>query len=86
MFALGDLFAFVFTPDTTFYAMFAFPIGRIYTNALLNTLNARMTFHERDQESDLAEHGQTMARHSMSGHTRCCRQNLRMLQILSRIN
>jgi hypothetical protein len=32
MFALGDLFSFVFAPRTTFYAMFAYPIGRIYTN------------------------------------------------------
>ncbi|KAJ7754606.1 hypothetical protein B0H16DRAFT_1542943 [Mycena metata] len=52
MFALGDLFAFAFAPETTFYAMFAFPIGRIYTNTLLNTLNARVTFYKRDQESE----------------------------------
>lgn len=33
IFALGDLFAFVFLRNTTtFYAMFAYPIGRIYTN------------------------------------------------------
>jgi hypothetical protein len=31
-FALADLFSFVFFRDTNLYAMFAFPIGRIYTN------------------------------------------------------
>ncbi|KAF7360546.1 hypothetical protein MVEN_00785700 [Mycena venus] len=51
MFALGDLFSFVFASNTTFYAMFAYPIGRIYTNTLLDTLNARMLFHRMDQES-----------------------------------
>jgi hypothetical protein len=33
VFALADLFSFVFFRDTNLYAMFAFPIGRIYTNA-----------------------------------------------------
>lgn len=32
IFALGDLFSFLFADDTYFYAMFAFPLGRIYTN------------------------------------------------------
>ncbi|KAF7360577.1 hypothetical protein MVEN_00789000 [Mycena venus] len=41
LFALGDLFSFVFFRNTNLYAMFAFPIGRIYTNTLLHTLNAR---------------------------------------------
>ncbi|KAJ6459727.1 hypothetical protein C8R47DRAFT_1226546 [Mycena vitilis] len=41
LFALADLFAFVFWRNTNLYAMFAFPIGRIYTNTLLHTLNAR---------------------------------------------
>ncbi|KAJ7282643.1 hypothetical protein C8J57DRAFT_1295964 [Mycena rebaudengoi] len=40
-FALGDLFSFAFFRNTNLYAMFAFPIGRIYTNTLLHTLNAR---------------------------------------------
>ncbi|KAJ7104448.1 hypothetical protein B0H15DRAFT_766897 [Mycena belliarum] len=40
-FALADLFSFVFFRETNLYAMFAFPIGRIYTNTLLHTLNAR---------------------------------------------
>lgn len=31
-FALGDLFSFVLHRDTYLYAMFAYPIGRIYTN------------------------------------------------------
>ncbi|KAJ7131449.1 hypothetical protein C8R44DRAFT_612892 [Mycena epipterygia] len=40
-FALADLFFFVFFRTTNIWAMFAFPIGRIYTNTLLHTLNAR---------------------------------------------
>ncbi|KAF8994563.1 hypothetical protein BDQ17DRAFT_1331047 [Cyathus striatus] len=40
-FALGDLFSFRFLAETNFYAMFSYPIGRIYTNTLMDTLNAR---------------------------------------------
>jgi hypothetical protein len=32
IFALADLFSFLLHRDTNLYAMFAFPIGRIYTN------------------------------------------------------
>ena len=32
IFALADLFSFVLHRDTLLYAMFAYPIGRIYTN------------------------------------------------------
>ncbi|KAJ7711414.1 hypothetical protein B0H14DRAFT_3020904, partial [Mycena olivaceomarginata] len=32
IFALGDLFSFIFAPHTSFHSMFAYPIGRIYTN------------------------------------------------------
>ena len=32
MFALADLFSFVLHRDTLLYAMFAYPIGRIYSN------------------------------------------------------
>ncbi|KAG6889488.1 hypothetical protein C0992_004993 [Termitomyces sp. T32_za158] len=42
VFALADLFSFVLHGDTNLYAMFAYPIGRIYTNTLLDTLNARI--------------------------------------------
>lgn len=35
IFALGDLFSFVLHQDTLLYAMFAYPIGRIYTNVSL---------------------------------------------------
>jgi len=41
IFALGDLFSFMLHRNTNLYAMFAYPIGRIYTNTLLDTLNAR---------------------------------------------
>ncbi|ESK90964.1 hypothetical protein Moror_16362 [Moniliophthora roreri MCA 2997] len=41
VFALGDLFSFLFFRTTNWYAFFAFPIGRIYTNTMLDTLNSR---------------------------------------------
>jgi hypothetical protein len=41
LFALADMFSFLLHRDTNLYAMFAFPLGRIYTNTLLDTLNAR---------------------------------------------
>ncbi|TFK36145.1 hypothetical protein BDQ12DRAFT_654967 [Crucibulum laeve] len=41
VFALGDMFSFLLLQNTNFYAMFAYPIGRIYTNTLMDTLNAR---------------------------------------------
>ncbi|TFK53267.1 hypothetical protein OE88DRAFT_1733230 [Heliocybe sulcata] len=45
IFALGDLFGFLLLRQTNVYAMFAYPIGRIYTNTLLDTLNARVALH-----------------------------------------
>ncbi|KAJ7485634.1 hypothetical protein FB451DRAFT_1432137 [Mycena latifolia] len=47
-FALADLFSFVFYRKTNLYVMFAFPIGRIYTNTLLHTLNARAGLRNMD--------------------------------------
>ncbi|THH27974.1 hypothetical protein EUX98_g6204 [Antrodiella citrinella] len=41
IFSLGDLATFLRYPDTNLYGMFAIPIGRIYTNTLLDTLLAR---------------------------------------------
>lgn len=41
LFALGDLFAFVSASNTYLYALFAYPLGRIYSNTLLDTLNCR---------------------------------------------
>ncbi|KAJ6612731.1 hypothetical protein B0H10DRAFT_287254 [Mycena sp. CBHHK59/15] len=71
IFALGDLFSFVFFGDTTFYAMFAYPLGRVYTNTLLDTLNARMVFHRIDQSSDSGGIGgwQTSPNYSFRVHT-----------------
>ncbi|KZT19766.1 hypothetical protein NEOLEDRAFT_933578 [Neolentinus lepideus HHB14362 ss-1] len=43
IFALGDLFGFLLHRNTNLYGMFAYPIGRIYTNTLLDTLNARIS-------------------------------------------
>ncbi|KAF5363647.1 hypothetical protein D9756_000495 [Leucocoprinus leucothites] len=47
VFAIGDLFSFLLARQTYFYAMFAYPIGRIYTNTLLDTLNARNRFKKQ---------------------------------------
>jgi hypothetical protein len=41
IFALADMFSFLLHRETYLYAMFAYPLGRIYTNTLLDTLNAR---------------------------------------------
>ncbi|KAF8838182.1 hypothetical protein BDN67DRAFT_955487 [Paxillus ammoniavirescens] len=41
IFSLGDLITFVRLPTTNLYGMFAIPIGRIYTNTLLDTLLTR---------------------------------------------
>ncbi|KAF5352430.1 hypothetical protein D9756_005924 [Leucocoprinus leucothites] len=70
IFALADLFSFVLHQDTNLYAMFAYPIGRIYTNTLLDTLNARRelknnTTGTMDVDSGntyrLQNHSQTLA-------------------------
>jgi len=49
IFALGDLFGFLLHRNTNLYAMFAYPIGRIYTNTLLDTLNARASLQALSQ-------------------------------------
>lgn len=41
IFSLGDLISFLALPTTNFYGMFAIPIGRIYSNTLLDTLLVR---------------------------------------------
>ncbi|KAI9463138.1 hypothetical protein HD554DRAFT_2027300, partial [Boletus coccyginus] len=43
IFSMGDLISFVVLPTTNLYGMFAIPIGRIYTNTLLDTLLTRET-------------------------------------------
>ncbi|KAH8079816.1 hypothetical protein BXZ70DRAFT_960640 [Cristinia sonorae] len=47
IFSLGDLATFLKYPDTNLYGMFAIPIGRIYTNTLLDTLLTRDELRER---------------------------------------
>ncbi|EDR15199.1 uncharacterized protein LACBIDRAFT_301153 [Laccaria bicolor S238N-H82] len=57
IFALADLFSFLLHRETNLYAMFAFPIGRIYTNTLLDTLNARIDLKSKNTTLDLdSEH------------------------------
>ncbi|EKM53533.1 uncharacterized protein PHACADRAFT_211221 [Phanerochaete carnosa HHB-10118-sp] len=41
IFSIGDLITFTRWPNTNFYGMFAIPIGRVYTNTLLDTLVSR---------------------------------------------
>jgi len=41
IFSMADLITFVVLPNTNVYVMFAIPLGRIYTNTLLDTLLAR---------------------------------------------
>ncbi|EIW83156.1 hypothetical protein CONPUDRAFT_89135 [Coniophora puteana RWD-64-598 SS2] len=41
IFSLGDMITFLLWPETNLYGMFAIPIGRIYTNTLLDTLLSR---------------------------------------------
>ncbi|KAK1231373.1 hypothetical protein PQX77_005515 [Marasmius sp. AFHP31] len=42
LFAMGDLVSFLLAQHTgNLYAFFAFPLGRIYTNTMLDTLNSR---------------------------------------------
>ncbi|KAL4066318.1 hypothetical protein V8B97DRAFT_2025476 [Scleroderma yunnanense] len=47
IFSMGDLISFLALPTTNFYGMFAIPIGRIYTNTLLDTLLARERLKEQ---------------------------------------
>lgn len=41
MFVIGGLFGFLLSPHTFLYTVFAYPLGRVYTNTLLYILNAR---------------------------------------------
>ncbi|KAF8737899.1 hypothetical protein AX14_012270 [Amanita brunnescens Koide BX004] len=41
VFAMGDMISFLAMPQSNLFGMFAFPIGRIYTNTLMETLNMR---------------------------------------------
>ncbi|KAF4583379.1 hypothetical protein EYR38_002129 [Pleurotus pulmonarius] len=46
IFSLGDLVAFLALPHTNIYGMFAIPLGRIYTNTLMDTLLMREGLRE----------------------------------------
>ncbi|RDB28699.1 hypothetical protein Hypma_015900 [Hypsizygus marmoreus] len=75
VFALADLFSFVLHGDTNLYAMFAYPIGRIYTNTLLDTLNARIELKnlnatiDVDSESNANAFRMQTQSQTMAGHT-----------------
>ena len=51
IFALADLFSFVLHGDTNLYAMFAFPIGRIYTNVSPFDKKGNTGIVNRDQQT-----------------------------------
>ncbi|KAF8974444.1 hypothetical protein BDZ97DRAFT_23976 [Flammula alnicola] len=55
IFALCDLFSFMLHRNTNLYAMFAYPLGRIYTNTLLDTLNARTALKSLAGGTDVAD-------------------------------
>ncbi|KAJ7107823.1 hypothetical protein C8R44DRAFT_885221 [Mycena epipterygia] len=48
--ALLDLFVFLFSPSTTLQFIWDFPLSKLYTNALLSTLNARPWWDEGSSE------------------------------------
>ncbi|KAK7048042.1 chitin synthase III catalytic subunit-domain-containing protein [Favolaschia claudopus] len=48
IFALADLFSFLLHRNTNLYAMFAYPLGRVYTNTLLHTLNSRTSMKRHE--------------------------------------
>lgn len=47
VFSLGDLICFLKVPETNLYGMFAIPLGRIYTNTLMDTLLSRDSLREK---------------------------------------
>jgi len=70
LFALADMFSFLLHRDTNLYAMFAFPLGRIYTNTLLDTLNARTALKGATSGSaDSNDSAFRMQSNTMSGLT-----------------
>ncbi|TCD68569.1 hypothetical protein EIP91_010494 [Steccherinum ochraceum] len=64
IFSLGDLATFLQYPDTNLYGMFAIPIGRIYTNTLLDTLLTRDEL--RDQLSGTVDIESSSRRQELS--------------------
>ncbi|KAJ7136607.1 hypothetical protein C8R44DRAFT_360216 [Mycena epipterygia] len=51
--ALLDLFLFLFSPGTTLQFIWDFPLSKLYTNALLSTLNARPWREEGSSEHNM---------------------------------
>ncbi|KAF8702237.1 hypothetical protein AX14_014452 [Amanita brunnescens Koide BX004] len=54
IFAVGDLVSFLLMSETYLSGMFTFPIGRIYTNTMMDTLNMREALREILNESRTA--------------------------------
>jgi hypothetical protein len=57
IFSVCNLITFVVLPNTTLYGMFAIPIGRVYTNTLLDTLLIRESFRAEMNGTDHAASG-----------------------------
>lgn len=67
IFALGDLFSFLLHRNTNLYAMFAYPMGRIYTNTLLDTLNARIAIKNMNNTTvEISSEGNTFRMQNQS--------------------
>ncbi|KAF8665401.1 hypothetical protein AX16_000420 [Volvariella volvacea WC 439] len=73
IFALADLATFLLHRDTNLYAFFAYPIGRIYTNTLLDTLNARAELKNMnstlDVESEANSNAYRLQNQTLASHT-----------------
>ncbi|KAF7360234.1 hypothetical protein MVEN_00752200 [Mycena venus] len=85
VFALGTLFSFQFSPDTFMFALFTFPIGRIYTHTMMDHFISREplrdnlsnsenilsvpTFDARGEESSGAANGTVILLRNVSART-----------------
>ncbi|KAF5327084.1 hypothetical protein D9619_004503 [Psilocybe cf. subviscida] len=69
IFAMADMFSFLFSRDTYLYAMFAYPLGRIYTNTLLDTLNARSALKGISAGSDVFDNDEMALSYRMPNST-----------------
>ncbi|EPQ55508.1 hypothetical protein GLOTRDRAFT_105573 [Gloeophyllum trabeum ATCC 11539] len=81
IFALGDLFGFLLHRNTNLYAMFAYPIGRIYTNTLLDTLNARVALKSLNGTPVDFDTESNALRFRATGTTDTINNNIRLQQV-----
>lgn len=80
IFSLGDMITFLLWPETNLYGMFAIPIGRIYTNTLLDTLLSRHDL--RDQMAGTINMDSMSAwGHGSSSNSRTANHQLTELEV-----